>query len=55
VLSNAIWSAAVTLVKFVRKPSRFFTMGSTLLMFMSAFEMPSTVPINPITGKRYRI
>ena len=52
VLSNAIWRAEVTPVRFFRNASRSFTSGSTALMFMRAFEMPSTVPMKPITGSR---
>ena len=51
-LSKAICKAAVTLVRFVKNPSRFLTIGSTLLIFIRAREIPSTVPIKPITGRR---
>ncbi len=52
VLSNAICKAAVTPVRFDRNPSSSLTIGRTSLIFMSAREIPSTVPMKPITGSR---
>ncbi len=33
-------------------PSRSLTIGKTRLMFIRALEIPSTVPMKPITGRR---
>ncbi len=51
-LSKAICKAAVTPVRFDRNPSSSLTIGSTSLIFIRAREMPSTVPMKPITGSR---
>ncbi len=52
VLSKAICRADVTLVRLPMNPSRSLTIGRTRLMFISALEIPSTVPMKPMTGRR---
>ena len=51
-LSKAIWRAEVTPVRLLRNASRSLTIGKTTLMFMRALEIPSTVPMKPMTGSR---
>ena len=51
-LSKATCKAEVTLVRLLMNPSRSLTIGRTRLMFISALEIPSTVPMKPITGRR---
>ncbi len=51
-LSKATCKAEVTLVRLFMNPSRSLTIGKTRLMFIRALEIPSTVPMKPITGRR---